>query len=259
MFLSSSIQEEPKCHAHLRRYRSLPQNVRSNLKGYFNPGEIQTPSATATIPWLPKNAVSAVMNQQELGTGFSDTAFKSNTPPIIEFPSIKSAAIRQANSLDFQPTGHFVGEGGACLLSPALGSPFLEHSQSISDSPAKQKDIVLLRSLFGSQHPHDQNFATAFLQAAPNTEIYPVQGSELDDLEFLRAANKDDDCGEDANRGMGADPSVVLSLWEAYVWHATEKSKVLQSLMLQVDWAMKQCSSSSVMFTRCVALLYPVV
>ena len=40
-------------------------------------------------------------------------------------------------------------------------------------------------------------------------------------------------------------------LWESFVWGATEAGGMLQALLVQVDRAMKRCSSGSAMFTRC--------
>ena len=63
-------------------------------------------------------------------------------------------------------------------------------------------------------------------------------------------------CSEGELAGGGADPMVVRSLWEAYVWRATETGDMLQKLLVQMDKAMQRCSTSSTMFTRCMFAIF---
>ena len=54
--------------------------------------------------------------------------------------------------------------------------------------------------------------------------------------------------GDSSGRNLVADDAKWL--WEAFVWGTTEAGDMLQCLLVQVDKAMKKCSSGSVMFTR---------
>jgi hypothetical protein len=64
--------------------------------------------------------------------------------------------------------------------------------------------------------------------------------------EFMRTVSSDGVMDTES----GTDTKMMLSLLEAYTWQTTETSAKLQSMLYQVDWAMKSCSSASVMFTR---------
>jgi hypothetical protein len=199
----------------------------------------------------------ALRNQhplQDLGQGFREAftaVFDGNNLPTIEFPNVESA-----NSLHNQSTVQFVAEDEVSLLTPSSGEPSFVNTEAhtFNDRGPKHRELLLLRSLFAhqqAQEPLVQEVPTAFLRAASDpTGVYAVEGSWLSDMEFLRATSNHD--GREGS--LDADPTVVMGLWEAYVWQATETSSMLQSLLMRVDWAMKQCSSSSVMFTRCVPL-----
>ena len=52
-------------------------------------------------------------------------------------------------------------------------------------------------------------------------------------------------------RNAAAQAELSRCLWESFVWGATEAGGMLQALLVQVDRAMKRCSSGSAMFTRC--------
>ncbi len=114
--------------------------------------------------------------------------------------------------------------------------------------------MALLRSLFGgAQAPETaaQPLIGTILRAQSDpASMWPVETAVTGDLGFLRTVSG----GRVVDSSSGADATVVRSLWEAYVWHTTESSTMLQSLLVQVDWAMKRCSSASVMFTRCTPL-----
>jgi hypothetical protein len=267
--LCSRLQAEPSLHARYRLYRSLPRAVIGDLTGHCTAAEIQTPRATATS-WgslLGQGDTVAEGGNHpfsiELGQVFGDAfaaIFDGKDLPTIEFPSIEPDVITddQATSPLFSGQLHLqsVEEDGPCLLAPQPAVPFVSHTQSFSESHIKQTELLLLRSLICSQNfrgPPAEHVPTDFLRVGsdPNGD-FPVEGGGLGDLEFKKMVTNG---GNDGETIVGADPIVVLSLWEAYVWRVMETDSMLKSLLMRVDWAMKQCSSSSVMFTRCVFCL----
>jgi hypothetical protein len=229
-----------------------------NLMGPCNAAEIQTPRANIIL--MQRDTVSDIGNQWSCldpGQGFRDAftaVFDGNDLPTIEFPSIEPDAINQANSLLFPDPLPLqsVEEDEAIRLAPQPAAHLLSHTQPFSGNHINHRELSLLRSLFcrqNSQGPLAQHFPTVFLRVGSDPNgVFPVEGGVLGDLEFLRIVING---GNDGETSVGADPIVVLSLWEAYVWQVMETNSMLQSLLMRVDWATKQCSSSSVMFTRC--------
>jgi hypothetical protein len=268
-------QEEEGRHARYKRYRSIPQApaMGSRACGGRDKGG---GGATATILWRDSAAQGGEaqpLRRWEGLQGALAAVSGGGSLPVMELPTSapqaaggarQAGARRAEGALPDMPAAAAAEQPGEPITPDAGGPGALETpgpasaaglSERIPDRAGYEGDMALLRSLFGGAQqrvaedpgPAAEPAPSTFLRAQSDpASVWPAESAVTGDLGFMRTASG----GRVVGSGSGADATLVRSLWEAYVWHATETSSMLQSLLEQVDWAMKRCSSASVMFTR---------
>jgi hypothetical protein len=262
--LPSLPQMKPGRNASYRRYRSVPQALISKLMS--SNSSVNPPIATATILWWDsdRNMMCSGQSQQGQWEGqlVAFTAvYNGRNLPMMELSTDEPSISSDTNQTDLQ---HRLGSSicdqnrtaVALAQQPSGVDVNTQSSESLFflDCTSYEHDMALLRSLFARGQAQEQGApleSTPFLRAQSDpTSMWPAEVSGIDGSGFTRTVSGSRMVDDDS----GADAAVVRNLLEAYVWHTTETSTMLQSMLYQVDWAIKRCSSASVMFTRSVPL-----